>query len=228
MNLKKKMSLSCSSMTRAGSFKKNVKTNHSDIYNIKDNFNLVHKSSYGKRSRRSCERNIFYQAAKEKFTILDNTCIQDNRLSWKAKGLHTYLMSLPEDWKICLSDLVNRSVDGRDSMNTAIKELENFGYLKRVIERKENGCFKHFCYVVFECPENQEINDSCDDTNNQPFTENPLMDKPIVEKPFTENPQLLTTNILNTNIKKTKLTNYEANSKENVTSGVSESVCKSY
>lgn len=66
MNLKKKMSLSCNSMTRAGSFKKNVKTNHSDIYNIKDNFILVHKSSYGKRSRRSCERNIFYQAAKER------------------------------------------------------------------------------------------------------------------------------------------------------------------
>ena len=169
------------------------------------------------------------QRRKDNFTILDNTCIRDCNLSWKAKGLHTYLMSLPEDWKICLSDLVNRSVDGRDSMNTAIKELENFGYLKRVIERKENGCFKHFCYVVFECPENQEIKDSCEDTNNQPvtdypFTENPLMDKPIVDKPFTENPQLLTTNILNTNIQKTKLTNYDPKSKENVDRGVSESV----
>lgn len=61
-----KMRPSCNSIARAGSFKKNVKTNHSDIYNIKDNFILVHKSSYGKRSRRSCERNIFYQAAKER------------------------------------------------------------------------------------------------------------------------------------------------------------------
>lgn len=90
---------------------------------------------------------------KEKFTILDNTCIHDRRLSWKSKGLHTYLMSLPEDWKICLSDLVNRSADGRDSMNTAIKELETFGYLQRRIERKENGCFKYFWYVVFEFPQ---------------------------------------------------------------------------
>ena len=174
------------------------------------------------------------QRKKEKFTILDNTCVQDNRLSWKAKGLHTYLMSLPEDWKICLSDLVNRAVDGRDSMNTAIKELENFGYLKRVVERKENGCFKHFCYMVFECPENQEIKDIREETNNPPvtdypFTENPLMDnplmeKPIEEKPFTENPQLLTTNLKNTNLQKTKLTNYDSKSKENIGVQVSESV----
>lgn len=66
MSLKNKMSLSCNSMTWAGSFENRTKTNHSDIYNIKDNFILVHKSSYGKRSRRSCERNIFYQAAKER------------------------------------------------------------------------------------------------------------------------------------------------------------------
>jgi len=66
MSLKNKIPLSGNSMVWAGSFKKNVKTNHSDIYNIKDNFILVHKSSYGKRSRRSCERNIFYQAAKER------------------------------------------------------------------------------------------------------------------------------------------------------------------
>jgi hypothetical protein len=66
MIVKNKMPLSCSSMTRAGSFENRTKTNHSDIYNIKDNFILVHKSSYGKRSRRSCERNIFYQAAQER------------------------------------------------------------------------------------------------------------------------------------------------------------------
>lgn len=167
------------------------------------------------------------QHRKDNFTILDNTCIRDSNLSWKAKGLHTYLMSLPEDWKICLSDLVNRSVDGRDSMNTAIKELETFGYLKRVIERKENGCFKHFCYMVFECPiksENEEISEDSKThpVTDYPFTENPLMDKPIVAKPFSENPLLLTTNILNTDIQKTELTNFDC--KSETEQSVSESV----
>ena len=52
------------------------------------------------------------QRKKEKFTILDNTCIQDCNLSWKAKGVHTYLMSLPEDWKIHISEIVKRSDQG--------------------------------------------------------------------------------------------------------------------
>ena len=135
------------------------------------------------------------QHKKEKFTILDNTCIRDSRLSWKSKGLHTYLMALPEDWKIYISDLITRSSDGRDSLNTAIKELEEFGYLKRNFERTENGRFKQFCYVVFESP-----------ITDIPFTENPLL-----EKPFTENPHLLTTKKLNTNKIKTELTNFENN-----------------
>lgn len=63
MSLKNKMPLSGNSMTRAGSFKKIEKTYHSFIYNIKDNFILVHKSSYGNCSRRICERDIFCKTA---------------------------------------------------------------------------------------------------------------------------------------------------------------------
>lgn len=63
MSLKNKMPLSCNSMTWAGSFKKIEKTYHTCIYNIKDSFNLVHKSSYGNCSRRICERDIFCKTA---------------------------------------------------------------------------------------------------------------------------------------------------------------------
>ena len=57
------------------------------------------------------------------FTILNNTCIRDERLSLKAKGLHTYLMSLPSGWKLYKSELVHHSTDGIDSVNSALKEL---------------------------------------------------------------------------------------------------------
>ena len=43
MSLKNKMSLSCSSMTRAGSFEKYIKTNHRKTYNTKESLNPVHK-----------------------------------------------------------------------------------------------------------------------------------------------------------------------------------------
>ena len=142
------------------------------------------------------------QHRKENFTILDNTCIRDINLSWKSKGLHTYLMSLPEDWKICLSDLIKRSLDGRDSVTSAIRELESRGYIQRDVQRTEKGCFKNFCYMVFESPKEQSA-EKCE----QSFTENPKTDNPISDKPYSENPLLLTTNILNTDKQRTELTN---------------------
>ena len=157
------------------------------------------------------------QHRKENFTILDNTCIRDNQLSWKSKGLHTYLMSLPEDWKICLSDLIKRSLDGRDSVTSAIRELESRGYIQRDVQRTKKGCFKNFCYMVFESPKEQSA-EKCE----QPFTENPKTDNPISDKPYSENPLLLTTNKLNTNIQRTELTNSDC--KSETEQSVSESV----
>ncbi len=157
------------------------------------------------------------QHRKENFTILDNTCIRDNQLSWKSKGLHTYLMSLPEDWKICLSDLIKRSIDGRDSVTSAIRELEARGYIQRDVQRTEKGCFKNFCYMVFESPKEQ-TSEKCE----QPFTGNPKTDNPISDKPYSENPLLLTTNKLNTDKQRTELTNSDC--KSETEQSVSESV----
>lgn len=150
------------------------------------------------------------------YTILNNTCIRDKRLSLKAKGLHTYFMSLPPNWNLYKSELVKHSRDGIDSVNSAIKELVELGYVE-ITEQKRSadGRFAGKAYGFHAKP----INTDEDTRHGFPVTV-----KPLTDKPFTENPQLLTTNILNTNIQKTKLTNYEASSKENVDRGVSESV----
>ena len=143
---------------------------------------------------------------KKNFTILDNTCIRDNRLSWKSKGLHTYLMSLPDGWEICMSDLKNRASDGRDSINTAVKELEKYGYMLRELKRTEKGCFKAFCYTVFENPTESSANtDSANMSNDRessPFADNPFTVEPVAEKT-----QLLTTETKTINKKRTELTN---------------------
>lgn len=150
------------------------------------------------------------------YTILNNTCIRDKRLSLKAKGLHTYFMSLPPNWNLYKSELVKHSRDGIDSVNSAIKELVELGYVE-ITEQKRlaDGRFAGKAYGFHAKP----INTDEDTRHGFPVTV-----KPLTDKPFTENPQLLNTNKLNTNIQKTKLTNYEASSKENVDSGVSESV----
>ena len=62
------------------------------------------------------------------FTTVRNEYLQDVNLSWKAKGLITYIMSLPPDWQLNLSDLKNRSKDGRDASAAGLRELRTNGY----------------------------------------------------------------------------------------------------
>lgn len=158
------------------------------------------------------------QHRKDNFTILDNTCIRDSNLSWKAKGVHTYLMSLPDDWKIHISEIVNHSCDGKAALYSAIQMLEQYGYIKKIRNRRKDGCFDNTVYQVFEVPEKSET-----DADVHPHTDFPDVDNPDMENPVLDNRTLLTTNKLNTNIQKTKLTNYEQETKE-IDQEVSESV----
>lgn len=88
------------------------------------------------------------------YVMLNKTCLRDEKLSWKAKGLHSYLLSLPDDWQIYIEDLKNRSKDGKEATSTAIKELINAGYVKRIAKRdsKTNRFIGGFEYEVYEMP----------------------------------------------------------------------------
>lgn len=89
------------------------------------------------------------------YVQLDNRLLQDETLSWKAKGLLAYLLALPEDWQVNIADLTKRSTDGRDGTASGIKELVSAGYVfrERVTFR---GRFEGYDYHVFEQPEYAE------------------------------------------------------------------------
>ena len=78
--------------------------------------------------------------------------INDTRLSWKAKGIHAYLMSKPDDWQAWISDLVNRSTDGEHAVRTGLQELLEHGYAEREQERDEQGVFGPVRWTIHEEP----------------------------------------------------------------------------
>jgi len=86
----------------------------------------------------------------DNFVVLQKTVLQDGNLSWKAKGLHCYLMQLPADWQINVADLSNRSKDGRDATASALSELQKAGYVKRTKISDEGGKFAGYDYEVHE------------------------------------------------------------------------------
>ncbi|MHB7918946.1 DnaD domain protein [Staphylococcus hominis] len=86
------------------------------------------------------------------FVTVHKSFIHDDNLSWKAKGILLYLLSRPDDWRIYETELNKHSSDGRDSLRTGIKELEDAGYIHRTRRRNEKGQLREYEYQVFEQP----------------------------------------------------------------------------
>lgn len=73
------------------------------------------------------------------FVMMDKTFLEDERLSYKAKGILAYLLSKPDDWKVIVGNLVNSSKDGKASVYAGLKELKECGYYEKVPIRNEQG-----------------------------------------------------------------------------------------
>ena len=123
---------------------------------------------------------------KTNFTIMSNYGLKDKRMTAKAKGVLAYMLTLPDDWIFYESEIVKNMKDGRDSIRSAMRELESFGYLVRQQERN-GGKFDKVDWLVSDEP--------LDTTAFSPWTGNPSTEKPATGKPSTENPPLLSTNI---------------------------------
>ncbi|MEX3748254.1 MULTISPECIES: DnaD domain protein [Lysinibacillus] len=131
---------------------------------------------------------IFRVQKKDNYVVLDKGFLNDNRLSWRAKGLLAYMLSLPNDWLFSISDLAIRSKCGRDTTANIIKELTNAGYIHKEQGRTNLGKFGKMDLLVFET------------TQSAPFTENQVTENPLTESPLTENPSLLINKSLNNNL----------------------------
>ena len=83
---------------------------------------------------------------------IDKTGINDNRLSWGASGLLTYLIGRPEDWKINLNHLATvKDRDKKDKTRGYLNELKEFGYCHYFEIRKAGKIIQNF-YLIFEVP----------------------------------------------------------------------------
>jgi hypothetical protein len=119
---------------------------------------------------------IFRANHNKNYTVVNNSICKDKRLSYKAKGIWLYAFSRPDDWQFNITDLINQSTDGKDSISSGLKELVEFGYLRRERIRRPDGTFERGAiWDFYETP--QDLKESL------PETENPVLDNPNLEKP---------------------------------------------
>ena len=64
---------------------------------------------------------IFRVERNKNFTVMSNHHFKNKKLTLKAKGLLSLMLSLPEDWNYNMQGLATLSRDGIDSVRSAIK-----------------------------------------------------------------------------------------------------------
>ena len=88
---------------------------------------------------------VFRVERNKNFTVMSNHHFKNKDLSLKAKGL-----------LLQMQGLASLSRDGIDSVRSAIKELEYYGYVERNMIRNEYGLFTDKEYIIWEIPIGQE------------------------------------------------------------------------
>ncbi len=152
---------------------------------------------------------VFRIEKTKNYTVMSNYHLKDRKLSLKAKGLLSMMLSLPEEWNYTTRGLASICKEGVDSIGTALKELECAGYIKRSRLRNKKGKIIDTEYLIFENPQSEEDEEPYTEYpyTEYPYTGFPYMDIPRPDESDTENPAQLNTNRINTNKSKTDLSN---------------------
>ncbi len=127
------------------------------------------------------------------YTVMSNCHLRDKRLSLKAKGLLSQMLSLPEDWDYTLTGLSSINRESKDAIRSAVNELEQAGYIRRHQTTDARGKFSGNEYIIYERPmrteqEIMEGNKVDQNALRRPLQENPLSQNPSSENPTTEKP----------------------------------------
>lgn len=86
-----------------------------------------------------------------KRSIVIKTFLEDKLLSWKAKGILSWLFNNSNNCYLTLNEIRKSSKDGIESTTTGINELIKSGYIKREIIRKEKiGIIVGYKYILIK------------------------------------------------------------------------------
>lgn len=138
------------------------------------------------------------------YTVMSNEHLKDRRLSLKAKGLLSVMLSLPETWDYSVHGLVAICKESETAVKSTLQELKACGYLvvtKKMPNETESGRIE-YVYDIFESA--QEVKQE---------GEKQGVENLDVESLGVENLQLENVPQLNTNKQITK----ESNTKESST-----------
>ena len=152
---------------------------------------------------------VFRTEKTSDYAVIAKHHLKNRALSYKAKGLMTFMLSVPPDWDWSLAGLSTLANDGVDGVRSGIRELEKHGYLTRRRIRDAAGKLGDIEYTIHEVPKPPliPVDDGCDNKSNalskklppvpnipmpiEPALQLPAQANPMLDSPVLENPTLV-------------------------------------
>ena len=104
---------------------------------------------------------VFRINKNKNYTIMSNYHLKDKKLSLKAKGLLSMMLSLPNEWDYSIKGLIKISKEGERAIKSTLQELKEYKYLivTKLYPNQTKSKKIEYIYDIFEKPkiENQEV-----------------------------------------------------------------------
>ena len=119
---------------------------------------------------------VFKVEKTNNFTIMSNHHLQNKNLSLKAKGLLSYMLSLPNDWDYSLAGLVANSKESKTSIRNTLNELKENHYLSitKLYPNQTESKKIEYVYNIYEEPH-------LEPSIQKQYTENQYLDYQYLE-----------------------------------------------
>lgn len=73
------------------------------------------------------------------YRLINRHAMEDDRLTFEARGVLAYILVKPDNWEIQINDLRRAGGTGRDKVYRILNELIAFGYITREQHMQSDG-----------------------------------------------------------------------------------------
>lgn len=137
------------------------------------------------------------------YTVMSNYHLRDANMSFKAKGMLSMMLSLPDDWDYSIKGIASISKENEKAIKIILNELKELGYL-RITKLKPNETKSGRIEYIYDIYEMSEYKKQEYQKQGVEFQE---VEKQEVEKQEVEKVGQINTNIQNTKKQNTKKQN---------------------
>ena len=84
------------------------------------------------------------------YMLISNGVARDSRLSFEARGLLVFMLSMSDDWNFSVKGLMSQTGLKRSIVIRLVKELKDAGYISQDVEHGKGGKFTATTWQIYE------------------------------------------------------------------------------